>query len=735
MQSNVEVTLRISRVQPSFIKGSVRFSGVPVNKTTFSKVSAIDLYFVAISDDSIPLEPTEGQVWHLKGKSTTEEKPSHDKKYIHRHHFISEVSEANFVFPLVNQAFVEFITNDKAFKGIGRSVAIKIWSAFGNRIFSLLENNNQDALSTVLTDLQIKNMSAGYKRYGNLKYAEYLTSKNIPLPVQKRIFKFTNYDRSNVSHMSVKGNTANDPIQIIENNPYIITNFGLSFEKADKIAKTHFFINDDDPRRLVSALQIAIKKHEEKGHTIASDKDLRHYLKKMLENNDYVKKAFSEAIDRRFFIFNESHSFYQSLPSYLMENVVAKRLLKLHRKGNKFDEAESQACIKALKLSPYELLQQQKNAVLAAVGSSISCIVGGAGTGKTTVLKTVVNAYKSLGYNIFAMALSGRAAMRMHESINIPTSTIAKFLKEDPIENDSVKTIIIIDESSMLDLVTLYRIVTHVHPSVRFLLVGDQYQLPSIGSGNVLADIVKSNTISVTELDIVKRSDASTGIPEYTKKIREGICPEDLTHGNIIFHDTEYKNVDRICTQLYKDNSRIICPTNSLVDEINTLCQKQYNAEGEQLKFIDDEGQYLHHKLFLNDPVLFTQNNYDAGVQNGTLGYLTDVQQSDQHYGTVHVDKGDDIKLTMALLLNIKAGYALTLHKAQGSQFPEVIIGLTNGSNLDRAWLYTAITRAEAIVHIVGPREKMLSAITNVSNASKRNTHLSQLLITGDAVR
>ncbi|HAW8069587.1 TPA: AAA family ATPase, partial [Escherichia coli] len=167
---------------------------------------------------------------------------------------------------------------------------------------------------------------------------------------------------------------------------------------------------------------------------------------------------------------------------------------------------------------PYELTKKQIEAVTTCLDNAVSCITGGAGTGKTTVLRTALRAYHQMGFEIHAVALSGRAAMRLHESIGFITSTIAKLLRREPIEpsSDQPKHLLVIDEASMIDLPTMYRLVNHIHPSVRIIFTGDPDQLPPIGCGKVLADIVLSKAIANTMLDIVKRQKGSTGIPEGT---------------------------------------------------------------------------------------------------------------------------------------------------------------------------------------------------------------------------
>jgi exodeoxyribonuclease V alpha subunit len=430
-----------------------------------------------------------------------------------------------------------------------------------------------------------------------------------------------------------------------------------------------------------------------------------------------------------------------------MERVVSKRLIELNDRNNRFDNNANEAYLKAVGELPYELTKKQSGAVLTSLDNSVSCITGGAGTGKTTVLRTTLSAFHSLNYDIHAIALSGRAAMRLNESIGFETSTIARFLKNAPLDDKSDESgeskklqLLVIDEASMIDIPTMYRLVTHISPSVRILLVGDPNQLPPIGCGKVLSDIAESNVIANTELDIVKRQKGSTGIPEYSKSVNNGLVPDKLSTGNIFFHENTANNIADKCCELYTESdadSRVVAPTKKLVSEINKIIQSTQNSDGKLLEFeLYGENRFLNIKL--GDAVLFTKNHYDLGVQNGSLGTLTSVtpfetesedsSQKASYFGKITLDTGEEIGINEDILDCIELGYAITLHKAQGSQFPRIIIALKSGKIVDRAWLYTAITRAETEVHIVGSQKDLRAIIENPSNASKRNSHLVRLL-------
>jgi len=282
----------------------------------------------------------------------------------------------------------------------------------------------------------------------------------------------------------------------------------------------------------------------------------------------------------------------------------------------------------------------------------------------------------------------------------------------------------------MIDLPTMYRLVNHIHPSVRIIFTGDPDQLPPIGCGKVLADVVLSRAIANTMLDIVKRQEGSTGIPEYSKLINQGIVPEKLSTGAIHFHETTKSNIAHVCCDLYQqspENSRVMAPTKALVADINKLTQEAVNPNGNRLEF-EMHGERFFQNLRLNDAILFTQNHYDKGIQNGSLGTLTSVESSGESYGEVTLDTGDMVEVTQSVLDCMELGYAITLHKAQGSQFPRIIIALQKGKIVDRAWLYTAITRAESEIHIVGSSDELRGITEAHSNSHKRNSYLVELL-------
>ena len=696
----------------------VIFSGVPLAKNSY-KINC-GKYFVTIKadPDSIPVQPALGQHWSVKGARLVEDMESGD--FVMQQHTYEAPEHIECSLPETGEQLIRFIAREADFKGIGESKARALWELLGKDFHTIARKDtsaSRKRLRRVLSEDSIDALFEGYARYKNLAYCNWMSQNKIPASIQQRLLK----------HHGEKS------IKAIKQNPYVLIGFGMSFTDVDKLVEfDQFEITSCDHKRLSAALETAIRKEIEKGHTYTTQAALRPHLTKLLRDNEVVTEAFKAGHDKAQYILNPDTGTYHPTAQLLMESVVAKRLKALASQNNLYDEYANSAYCYAVDELPYELTKKQIEAVTTCLDNAVGCITGGAGTGKTTVLRTALRAYHQMGFEISAVALSGRAAMRLHESIGFTTSTIAKLLRAEPLEPNSGQQnhLLVVDEASMIDLPTMYRLVNHIHPSVRIIFTGDPDQLPPIGCGKVLADIVLSRAIANTMLDIVKRQEGSTGIPEYSKLINQGIVPEKLSTGAIHFHETTKSNIARVCCDLYQqspENSRVMAPTKALVADINKLAQEAVNPNGNRLEF-EMHGERFFQCLRLNDAILFTQNHYDKGIQNGSLGTLTSVQSSGESYGEVTLDMGDKVEITQSVLDCMELGYAITLHKAQGSQFPRIISALQKGRIVDRAWLYTAITRAESEIHIVGSPDDLRVITETHSNSHKRNSYLVELL-------
>ena len=488
----------------------VIFSGTPLRKNSYRANSGKYYVTIKVDPDTLPVEPAIGQYWLVKGARHIKNMDIGD--YVMQQHTYQSPDHVECRLPETGEQLIQFIARENDFKGIGESKARALWELLGKDFHATLNNDTPESrmlLKSVLSEDSITALFEGYAKYKNLAYCNWMSEHKIPASVQQRLLKYH----------------SEQSIEAIKQNPYVLIGFGMSFTEVDSISQAKLEVTTNDDRRLSAALEIAISKEIEKGHTYTIQANLRPHLTKLLKDKDLVAKAFHAGHDKAQYLLNHTTGTYHPTAQLLMENVVTKRLKALASQNNLYDEHANSAYCSAVGELPYELTKKQEEAVTTCLDNAVSCITGGAGTGKTTVLRTALRAYYAMGFEIHAVALSGRAAMRLHESIGFITSTIAKLLRNKPIDSEKQKHLLVIDEASMIDLPTMYRLVNHIHPSVRIILTGDPNQLPPIGCGKVLADIVESKVIANTLLDIVKRQEGYTGIPEYSKLINQGeVC-------------------------------------------------------------------------------------------------------------------------------------------------------------------------------------------------------------------
>jgi exodeoxyribonuclease V alpha subunit len=697
------------------------FTGVPLAENSYRVANGKYVVSVKAPSQTLPVQPKVGQHWIVTGEKSVDSLDCGG--YLMQQFVFNHPASVECSLPESGEQLIKFIASDSDFRGIGEAKARALWDAHGTELYIILKvdsANSREALGGLLTEDSIDALFDGFSKYSNLEYCNWMARIGIPSSIQQRIIR--NHGQKTIDEITL--------------NPYLLIGFGASFGLVDNMASIHFLIESDDPRRLTAALESALVKEVSKGHTFTTESSLRPHLRQLLNDNRLIDRAFSLGASKAQYLRNISTGHFHPTAQFLMETVVAKRFLNLAENADRFIVDAEVAFKSELANLPYELTDKQRVAVLSCLDSSISCITGGAGTGKTTVLRMALRTFNAMGYEINAVALSGRAAMRLHESIGFSTKTIARMLRGDPIEptSDIPKKLLVIDEASMLDLPTMYKIVNHLHPDVRIIFAGDPNQLPPIGCGKILSDIVESEVITNTTLDIVKRQDGSTGIPEYSRLINEGIVPQELTTGNVTFYEASDDKIVEVCSKLYEAdpaNSRVMGATKNTVGAINLLIQNNLNPNGEKMVFEMNGDVFYRSDLREGDTVLFTKNHYDIGVQNGSLGTLTSVDHDEAYFGEVLLDTNEKVAITKSLMECMEPGYCITLHKGQGSQWPRIIIALQPSRIVDRAWLYTAITRAETEVHIVGDSAVFKRVTQATSNAHKRNSHLLDLLKTG----
>jgi len=441
------------------------------------------------------------------------------------------------------------------------------------------------------------------------------------------------------------------------------------------------------------------------------------------------------------------------LGSYIMEKTIAANInSQLESKNIAIDTKKTERLLNEFESGlSYKLNKEQKLAVFKSATSDVSVITGGAGTGKTTVLEAVYHIYDEIGVDIHQMALSGRAAKRMQEATGREATTIAGFLRNVKTETFNQNTVIVIDEASMLDVATMYRIVRSIPEKTKILLAGDSAQLPPIGAGMVLHDIIESKKVPVTELTIINRYGGN--IAFVANSIREGELPEltDSIDDEICFIPCKINDIKEKLVSLYEkfqlsnEDVQILEPVIKGkycgTHHTNQLCHDKFAKDKAQIKIWNNEfDQYETLQFKEGEPVICIKNHWDKELQNGSLGIIESVYKKpieqfnskDESIGLAFADIkwDDDIirPLTEDMVDDIVLAYSITIHKAQGSQWDIIVLPVYQARNLDRSMLYTAITRAKNKVIMLGDIEEARRIIKLPPKAHERMTGLTEFI-------
>ena len=568
-----------------------------------------------------------------------------------------------------------------------------------------------------------------------------------------------------------------DTLEIINENPYkLIKNVkGIGFLKADEIALKNN-LDKTSPYRIESAIiyiltQKAInfghvfypkdKLTEEVSSLIGIEKNLIEpiYMNLLLSSDIIVDNSFDEPNIYLDYLYI-SESYIASKLAKMALNEDFKILFNIDKEVKKSIENQS------IKLSEIQI-----DAIKSCFEENISIITGGPGTGKTTIINTISKIFIENGYNISLCAPTGRAAKRIEETTGIEAKTIHRMLGYIPSSYDDIghfeynednpldTDLIIIDEMSMVDVVLFEKLLRGIKDNTKLIIVGDVDQLPSVGAGNVLKDLINSNKIKFTKLIDIFRQSENSNIIVNAHKINNGQEPIlNEKNSDFFFLNTDAPSitrnvvVDLISRRLpkaygydYSKDIQILTQSRKGicgVFELNKLLQDILNPKTEASDEI-----LVGNKLFrVNDKVMQTKNNYNLsfiddegeenfGVYNGDMGHIIFIDKSSNKL-TVEMDDKRLIEYSLEDLDNLELAYAITIHKSQGSEFKSVIIPMFDGYKLlqTRNLLYTAITRAKENIVLVGDKNVMNNMIRNntinsrYSNLEKRIQHFYGLV-------
>lgn len=658
-----------------------------------------------------------------------------------------EPTELEFLLPS-GEHVVTLMAESDDFRGIGYGKARKLWETFGNRLYTLLDDGDVVALTKVLTEESAQQAVAAWALQGNTRMLQWLQRHGFDTTIGRKILKFFGADAS------VR----------IEEDPYRLISFCASWKAVDGLARSKFSIRLDDHRRLRGAIEEALYRLFDSGHTCATRAMLVDRLvgvfgpqTPQFRWRTLIDAALDQGHWNGSYVLGHDDVIHPTGPLVMetaVAQAIAQRLLdpavqsivtdvELERILQRYEMAEGLA-----------LNEEQREAVYVAANNAFALVTGGAGVGKTTVLKAVYAAYERAGIRIYQMALAGRAAKRMQEATGRPASTIAGFLRNVGREALDGPLVVVVDEASMLDIVTMHRLCRALPAHARLLLVGDPAQLMPVGPGLVLHALVGLPQISSSELKVVKRY--GNAIAQAAQAIRIGVWPSLPTDPTapismLVCANLRHEGPDSIAAtalKLYQadpNSTQILCARRSGPDGtrwLNSACQAAMTSTSRPLVVWSDEhGSHARTGFHEGDLVLCTKNLWSLGLQNGSLGRLAQIEEPPRMLsneagkpiglaiGWILWDDGERRPVFEHMLDDLELGYAITVHKAQGSQWPRVVIPVTGNRLLDRTLLYTAITRAQQQVIMVGDVDAARAAVEMMPKAHFRQVGLTGQLL------
>ncbi len=615
-------------------------------------------------------------------------------------------------------------------KGIGPKFAHLIVEKFGTETIEIIEDNIERLREVPrIGKRRVEKIRESWEKQKDIK--------NVMLFLQQ-------YGVSTAYAAKIYRQYGKEGIDKVQDNPYRLADdiWGIGFKTADSIASKMGY-EKNDLRRCKSGISYTLNELSNEGHVYAVEEQLIETAKKLLEaDEEPIRQAVTEMIASEDLI-REDEAIYLP-PFYHSERGTAKKLLALLQ-----DQTPTlfglKADIKAIeKVSGIEYDEVQIAAIKQAVRSKVMVLTGGPGTGKTTTTQGIIAAYKTAGMRILLAAPTGRASKRMSEATGMEAKTIHRLLEfnpqdgykrndENPLEGDAL----IVDECSMIDIILMYNLMKAIPENMRLVLVGDIDQLPSVGAGNVLRDIIDSEKIPVVRLTRIFRQAQSSRIVMSAHAINQGRYPDTSNGKQTDFFFIKNEEPEQVAEEIVKlvkhrlpkaynqplNNIQVLTPMQRSVvgaTNLNTMLQQALNTSNLGIS----RGGTTYK---LGDRVMQVRNNYDKNVFNGDIGIVEQVSMEDR---TLFVRFDDNlVEYEASELDEVTLAYATTIHKAQGSEYPIVVIPIlmTHFVMLQRNLIYTGITRAKKICVLIGQPKALAYAIRNLT-VTKRNTKLKERL-------
>lgn len=661
-----------------------------------------------------------------------------------------KVEECEEILPTSKDGIEKYLSSG-IIQGIGPVTAKKIVNKFGEDTLNILDNNIE----------RLKEIEGiGRKKLETIieSYREQRELKNITIFLQT-------HGLSVNQCLKIYKKYGASSVDTVKNNPYILCDevSGIGFKTSDKIARS-LGIEIDSPFRIQSGIRYVINEFCANGHTfMPKDELIKEASNVLTVSGDIIEENIKNAaLDRKIKLerVNDKEGVF-TIPNYYCELGITNRILTLAISNFQDISVDVDHLILQFeKKNNITFAESQKDAIISAFQNGIEIITGGPGTGKTTIIKCIIEIFETCGLKVLLGAPTGRAAKRMSESTGKEATTIHRMLdmgvfeKEESVfvtnaeEHSLEADVVIIDEASMIDITLMNALLKSIKVGTRLIIVGDVDQLPSVGAGNVLNDFIESGFTKVVRLKEIFRQGKESMIVVNAHKINKGEMPKLNEKGTDFFfirNDIQEgilnTIIDLINTRLPKFNSnwdklksiQVLVPMKKGVLGVTNLNERIQNV-------LNPKAPYKKEKEFRSmvfregDKVMQIKNNYSLkwtriagkgeheglGVFNGDMGFIESIDLEGKKLSIIFDDERRVIYDFM-YLDELDLAYAITIHKSQGSEFPVVIIPAYMGAPLlmNRNLLYTGITRAKEMVVVVGIPKALKYMVDNTRSMER----------------
>ena len=633
-------------------------------------------------------------------------------------------------------------------KGIGPVMASRIVKQFGEKTLEIIDQNPHELHQVEgIGRKRIEMIAEAWKEQKEIRdVMVFLQGHGVSPAYATKIFKKYGWDS----------------IKIVSQNPYRLASdiFGIGFLTADKIAGSMGF-EKNAPARVEAGILYVLHQLSEEGHVYFPYEPLLDRCREILEvDREVISKAVGiltvenkiviEDLNQDLEAFQTNHKAVYLKSFHIAETGIADHLLRLTASPKKMRNVEVGKALKWVQEKiRLEFAAKQIEAIQSAVSEKVMVITGGPGTGKTTIINAVIKIYRELGARILLAAPTGRASKRMSEATGYPARTIHRMLEynlqkggfqrdqDHPLEVD----VLILDETSMIDTSLMVHLLQAVPSGATLILVGDVNQLPSVGAGNVLKDVIRSHKVPVVELKEIFRQAANSGIIRNAHRINTGLLPEIKQEreglGDFYFIEQEDQEevlriiMELVCERIPKrfkldplEGIQVLAPMHKGTvgtENLNAKLQEALNPSG--MAMIRGGRTFR-----LKDKVMQIRNNYEKEVFNGDIGRITSMDEEMREVMVTY--DGAPVPYGASDLDEIVHAYAISVHKSQGSEYPAVILPLLPQHYLllQRNLIYTAVTRAKRLLVIVGSRKALATGVKN-DKIARRYTYLAERLM------